>query len=127
MLEKTRERIMERIYGESPLGKLEEPAAVFERLSGKRPNPATCQRWGTVGILGVGGDRIRLELWYQGRQPRTTEAAALEFMAKVTAAKRQRLAMKSSTQQDTTHEELRAAGLVDPDRRRAESNEKVRE
>lgn len=118
---------MERLDYDSPDGLLEEPAAVFQDLNGKRPSPATCCRWARTGIAGNGGERIRLRVWYVGRVPRTTKTAALEFLARVTAAHRQKLEMKSSTERDATDEELRAAGLVDVKKQRSDGDSSLHE
>lgn len=84
--------------------------AVGEVIPGKR-NPATHWRWITRGLAGAEpGERIKLRVWYAGRQPLTTRAAVREFLDAVTAA---RLARIERIQQcgDVTAEDLVAAGL----------------
>lgn len=122
-IQKNCEEGMERINYENPDGELEDPAAVFEKLNGKRPSPATCCRWARDGIAGNGGERIRLQVWYVGRQPRTTRKAALLFLAELTAAQRNRVAKKGDTRLDATRDELRAAGLLSEVEYRAKNDE----
>lgn len=73
-------------------------------------NPATYWRWATKGIAGLDGKRIRLQVWYAGREPRTTIAAVLRFIAAVTEA---RLA-RSQRANDVTDSELTSVGLTPP-------------
>lgn len=63
---------------------------VREVIPGSR-NPSTSWRWITRGISGTDGERIRLQVWYVGRQPHTTETAVRDFIAAVTAARLARL------------------------------------
>ena len=48
--------------------------AVRHYIPGEK-NPATAWRWVTRGLQGIDGQRIRLQVWYVGRQPHTTKAA----------------------------------------------------
>lgn len=84
-----------------------------ELIYGKK-NPATYWRWATRGIAGPDGTRIRLEVWYTGREPRTTKAAVRSFISAVTEA---RLHIRQRTQQrakDVSDTELKSVGLTTP-------------
>lgn len=75
-------------------------------------NPSTAWRWITRGIAGLNGERIRLQVWYVGRQPHTTVAAVRQFIADVTAARLARMQQRCA---DVTPDELAAVGLSAPD------------
>ncbi len=77
-------------------------------------NPATYWRWATKGIAGLDGQRIRLEVWYTGREPRTTKAAVRRFIAAVTEARHARLARAQQRANDVTDNELTSVGLTPP-------------
>ncbi len=91
-----------------PLNKI-----ISKVINGKK-NPTTYWRWATKGIAGPDGTRIRLEIWYTGRQPSTTIAAVHRFIAAVTEA---RLAHTQRTQNrapDVTDDDLASVGLTSP-------------
>lgn len=86
---------------------------IREVIDGEK-NPATYSRWVTKGIAGPDGERIKLQAWYTGREPRTTKAAVRSFIRAVTEA---RLAIRQRTQQraiDVTTDELESVGLTGP-------------
>jgi hypothetical protein len=78
----------------------------------KRINPSTIFRWITKGLEGLDGNRIRLQVWYVGRQPHTTHAAIQTFVDAVTVAKRERSARTQQGAAEVTAAELNAAGLL---------------
>jgi hypothetical protein len=81
-------------------------------LSGKRVNPSTIFRWITKGLEGLDGNRIRLQVWYVGRQPHTTHAAIRTFLDAVTAARLERSRRTQQGIAEVTNAELDAAGLL---------------
>ncbi len=89
--------------------------AIREEIPGEK-NPSTIHRWITRGLSGVDGKRIRLQVWYAGRQPCTTRTAIRQFLDEVTAARLNRLERQES-QGEVTQEELEAAGLTKKRRR----------
>ena len=84
-----------------------------EVIDGEK-NPATYWRWFTRGIADADGKRIRLQVWYVGREPRTTKAAVRSFISDVTQARLQRLARTQQRANDVTTDELEAVGLTGP-------------
>jgi hypothetical protein len=81
-------------------------------VSGKRVNPSTIFRWMTKGLEGLDGNRIRLQVWYVGRIPHTTNAAIRKFVAEQTAAKLERSRRAKQGAAEVTDAELDAAGLL---------------
>ena len=77
-----------------------------------RPSPATIWRLITQGLSGVDGKRIRLEVVYVSRKPRTTRAAVLRWLDAVTQARLAKIDRKRSHGEDVSDDELRAAGLL---------------
>ena len=75
-------------------------------------NPSTSWRWCTLGIAGPDGERIRLQVWYVGRKPHTTQAAISDWLNKVTEARLAKIDRKQKLSQDVSDDELRAAGLL---------------
>lgn len=88
---------------------------ISDVIPGNR-NPSTSWRWINRGIAGRDGERIRLQVWYVGRQPHTTEAAVREFIEAVTAARLARMQQSQQQAADVTDAELAAVGLRPPDR-----------
>ena len=84
-----------------------------EVIDGEK-NPATYSRWVTKGIAGLDGKRIKLQVWYAGREPRTTIAAVRSFVIAVTEARLERLARTQQRGDDVTTDELAAVGLTGP-------------
>ena len=60
--------------------------AIRDLITGGK-NPSTTWRWVTRGLAGQDGQRIRLKVWYVGRQPHTTKAAILQGLEAVTEAR----------------------------------------
>jgi hypothetical protein len=81
-------------------------------LSGKRVNPSTIFRWMTKGLEGLDGSRIRLQVWFVGRQPHTTHAAIRAFLDAVTTARLERSRRTQQRTAEVTDAELDAAGLL---------------
>ncbi len=81
-------------------------------LAGKRVNPSTIFRWITKGLEGLDGSRIKLQVWYVGRQPHTTHAAIRTFLDSVTAARLERSRRTQQRTAEVTDEELDSAGLL---------------
>lgn len=92
--------------------------AIREEIPGEK-NPSTTHRWITRGLAGLNGERIRLQVWYAGRQPCTTRAAVRQFLTDVTAARLARLELSQQRDIDVTEAELTAAGLVANRRQKA--------
>jgi hypothetical protein len=80
--------------------------------TGKRVNPSTIFRWITKGLEGPDGNRIRLQVWYVGRQPHTTNSAIRAFLDSVTAARLERSRRTQQGLAEVTDAELDAAGLL---------------
>ncbi|MEJ7591112.1 MAG: hypothetical protein WKF77_06150 [Planctomycetaceae bacterium] len=91
--------------------------AIRAEIPGNK-NPATVWRWGTRGLAGLDGQRIRLEITYCGRQPCTTRDAVWTILAEVTAARLAKIARTQQRAADVTDEELEAAGLLRRDAER---------
>lgn len=87
---------------------------VIRDVTHEDKNPATYWRWFTKGILDADGNRIRLQVWYLGREPRTTKAAVRSFIEAVTEARLARMARTQQRAADVTSEELEAVGLSSP-------------
>ena len=77
-------------------------------------NPSTSWRWANRGIAGLDGERIKLQVWYVGREPRTNVAAVRKFIADVTEARLARMARTQQRADDVTADELEAVGLTGP-------------
>lgn len=90
-----------------------------EDLAGKRVDPSTIFRWFTKGLEGLDGNRIRLQVWYLGRQAHTTHAAIRTFLEAVTAAKIERSRRTQQGAAEVTAAELDAAGLLSKRRPKA--------
>ena len=75
-------------------------------------NPSTTWRWVTRGLAGQDGQRIRLKVWYVGRQPHTTKAAILQWLEAVTEARMERMDRTQERCADVSEAELAAAGLI---------------
>ena len=75
-------------------------------------NPSTSWRWITRGFAGLNGERIRLQVWYVGRTPHTTQAAVRRWLADVTEARLARMARTQQRAADVTAAELEAVGLT---------------
>lgn len=86
-----------------------------EVIEGER-NPGTYWRWSTKGIAGADGKRIRLQVWYVGREPRTTVSAVRAFIEAVTEARLARVARTQQRADDVTDDEFEAVGLTGPQR-----------
>ena len=84
-----------------------------EVIDGEK-NPATYWRWVTKGFAGLDGKRIRLRVWYAGREPRTTIAAVRLFINAVTEARLERMARTQQRADDVAQGELEAVGLKGP-------------
>lgn len=85
--------------------------AIRDEIQGNK-SPSTIWRWVTKGMAGVNGERIRLKVWYVGRDPHTTKIEVQKFFEDVTVA---RLAKLQSTEPEllvATDAELEAAGLL---------------
>ncbi len=87
--------------------------AIREVIPGSK-NPATPWRWANKGIAGLDGERIKLQVWYVGREPRTTIAAVRSFISAVTEARLERLARTQQRAADVTQGDLEAVGLTGP-------------
>ena len=74
-------------------------------------NPSTAWRWVTRGLQGIDGQRIRLQVWYVGRQPHTTNAAIDAWLDAVTEARLARMQRTQQLASDPSHDELEAVGL----------------
>jgi hypothetical protein len=85
--------------------------AIREVIPGEK-NPSTVHRWITRGLAGVDGKRIRLQVWYAGRQPCTTKKAIREFLDSVTDARLQRMKQAAQQSPEVSDAELAAAGLL---------------
>lgn len=79
--------------------------------TGTPVTPSTVWRWVTKGVECGDVGRIRLQVWYVGRSPQTTEAAVREFISAVTAARLARMQQRNQQAADVTDEELAAVGL----------------
>ena len=88
-------------------------------LTEKRINPSTIFRWMTKGLEGLDEQRIRLQVWYIGRQPHTTHAAIRQFLDAVTAARLEKMRRTQQRADDVTPAELKAAGLIGNAKRRS--------
>lgn len=77
-------------------------------------NPSTPWRWITKGIAGIDGERIKLQVWYAGRAPYTTQAAVRQWLEAVTEARLARMARTQQRADDVTTDELEAVGLTGP-------------
>ena len=75
-------------------------------------NPSTSWRWITRGIAGVGGDRIKLKVWYVGRTPHTTATTVRKWLDAVTEARLLRMEHTRQRVADVSETELAAAGLL---------------
>jgi hypothetical protein len=75
-------------------------------------SPTTVSRWGQKGLLGIDGQRIRLQIWLVGRVPHTTRAAIAEFLEQVTAARTAKLESNESGMLTATDTDLKNAGLL---------------
>jgi len=75
-------------------------------------NPSTSWRWITRGFAGLNGERIRLQVWYVGRTPHTTQAAVRQWLADVTEARLTRMERTQQRAADVTDDELEAVGLT---------------
>lgn len=80
-------------------------------IPGKK-NPSTSWRWISRGLAGVDGERIRLQVWYVGRQPHTTKAAVRQWLEAVTAAKLVRMERTQHRATDLTVDEAAEVGLA---------------
>ena len=80
----------------------------------KNVNPSTPWRWITKGIAGLDGERIKLQVWYVGRAPHTTQAKVREWLEAVTQARLARMARTQQRANDVTDDELEAVGLTGP-------------
>ena len=87
--------------------------AIREVIPGSK-NPATPWRWANKGIAGLDGERIKLQVWYVGREPRTTIAAVRSFISAVTEARLARMARTQQRADDVSDDELKAVGLTSP-------------
>lgn len=83
-----------------------------QNLTAKRINPSTVWRWVTRGLEGLDGNRIRLKVWYVGRQVHTTQAAIRQFLEAVTDVRLERSIRTQQRHIDVTEAELKAAGLT---------------
>lgn len=83
----------------------------IQRVIPSTLNPSTSWRWITRGVSGVGGERIRLRVWYVGRSPRTSMMAVRRWLEEVTAARLARMQQRNQQAADVTDEELAAVGL----------------
>ena len=75
------------------------------------PNPSTRWRWGTRGVTGVDGDRIRLKVWYLAARPFSTDAAVSAFLAACTEAQEIKAARRSARTEDVSTAEMAEVGL----------------
>ena len=87
-------------------------AAIRSVIPGRIISPSTKSRWYTRGLAGLDGERIRLPVWYVGRQPHTTRAAIKTWLNEVTAARLARIDSRHGASPDVSDEALRAAGLL---------------
>ncbi len=101
----------ENISTDDTLGPLNK---VIPKVIDEEKNPATYTRWATRGIAGPDGTRIRLEVWYAGREPRTTIAAVRRFVAAVTEARLQIMQRTQQRAKDVSDIELNSVGLTTP-------------
>ena len=62
--------------------------------------------------MGLNRERIRLQIWYVGREPHTTHAAIRQFLDAVTAARLEKMRRTQQRADDVTEAELNAAGLI---------------
>jgi hypothetical protein len=85
--------------------------AIREEVPGEK-NPSTAHRWITRGLAGLNGERIRLQVWYAGRQPCTTRAAVRQFLDEVTKARLGRMELTQQRCGDVSDAELAAVGLL---------------
>ncbi len=85
--------------------------AIREEVPGEK-NPSTTHRWITRGMAGLNGERIRLQVWYAGRQPCTTRAAVRQFLDEVTKARLSRMELTQQRCRDVSDAELEAVGLL---------------
>lgn len=89
--------------------------AIRDVIPGSK-NPSTPWRWANKGIAGLDGERIKLQVWYVGREPRTTIAAVRTFINAVTEARLERMARTQQRADDVTDDEFEAVGLTGPQR-----------
>lgn len=87
---------------------------IIPKVIDDEKNPATYNRWATRGIAGPDGTRIRLEIWYAGREPRTTIAAVQRFITAVTEARLARTQRTQNKADDVTDDELASVGMTNP-------------
>lgn len=79
-------------------------------------NPSTPWRWANKGIAGLDGERIKLQVWYVGRAPHTTQAAVKQWLEAVTEARLARMARTQQRAADVTTDEFEAVGMTGPQR-----------
>ena len=87
-------------------------SAIRELIPGKKLSPSLTWRWATKGLMGLNSERIRLQIWYVGREPHTTHAAIRQFLDAVTAARLEKMRRTQQRTDDVTEAELNAAGLL---------------
>lgn len=75
-------------------------------------NPSTPWRWAIKGIAGLDGERIKLQIWYVGRAPHTTQAAARQWLKAVTEARLERMTRTQQRADDVICDDLEAVGLT---------------
>lgn len=103
----------ENVTADDTLGPLNK---VIPKVIDGEKNPATYQRWATKGMSGLDGKRIKLQVWYAGREPRTTIAAVRRFITAVTEARLERTARTRQRADDVTTDDLESVGLTGPKR-----------
>lgn len=75
------------------------------------PNPSTRWRHITRGVSGVDGDKIKLQCWYLGSRPFTTDAAVSAFLAACTQAQELKAQRRVERSADVSAAELQEVGL----------------
>lgn len=80
--------------------------------NGRPVNPSTIFRWIRVGLEGLGGNRIRLEVTYRGQTPFTSAESIERFFAAVTAARLARIQRTQQQSADVSDADLAAQGLL---------------
>ncbi len=78
---------------------------------GRPVNPSTVYRWVRVGLEGLDGHRIRLEVTYRGQTPFTSAESIERFFAAVTTARLARIERTQNQAADVSDADLAAAGL----------------
>ena len=77
-------------------------------------NPSTPWRWINKGIAGLDGERIKLQVWYAGRAPHTTENSVRLWLDAVTEARLARMARTLQRAHDVNDDDFESVGMTVP-------------